>query len=116
MSSTILLQQKLFGLLELDAEGKVLYSRIEMEDNSRGSSADVTGHDFYSEVASFLNVKEFQQCVDDFNRSSKRASSFVFNCDYADSIVPVRVLLARIRQRTNNNRLQSLLMHIKKIY
>ena len=114
MSSMILSQQKLFGLLELDAAGTVLYSRLEGDGNLDGSAADVAGHNFYSEVAPFMNVEEFHQRLDTFNRSSEQAKSFVFNCDYEDGAVPVRVLLARIRERTNGDHIKSLLVHIKK--
>jgi hypothetical protein len=114
MSSLILSRQKLFGLLELSAAGTVLYSRIEVEGDSDGSPPDVTGHNFYSEVASFMNVEEFQQRLDTFDRGSEHANSFFFNCDYEDGTVPVRVLLARIRERTNSDHKRSLLVHIKK--
>ena len=114
MSSSILSRQKLFGLLELDAAGTVLYSRIETEGGPDGSPSDVRGHNFYTEVATFLNVEEFHQRLDTFNRGVEHANSFVFNCDYEDGAVPVKVLLARIRERTNGDHTRSLLVHIKK--
>ena len=114
MSHSILSRQKFFGLLELDAAGTVLYSRIETEGGTDGSPSDVTGHNFYSEVASFLNVEEFHQRLENFDRSSEHANSFAFSCDYEDGAVPVRVLLARIRERTNGDQTQSLLVHIRK--
>ena len=114
MSRSILARQKLFGLLELDAAGTVLYSRIEPEGGTDCPPSDVTGHNFYSEVAPFLNVEEFHYRLDIFGSGSEHAYSFVFNCDYADGSVPVRVLLARVRERTNGDHTQSLLVHIKK--
>jgi len=114
MSRSILSRQKLFGLLELDEAGTVLYSRVGAEGDPDGSPSDVRGHNFYSEVASFLNVEEFHQRLDTFDRGGEHASSFIFNCDYEDGAVPVRVLLARIRQRTNADHPRSLLVHIKK--
>jgi len=112
----ILRQQKLFGLLELDAAGTVLYSRLEGDGpgNLDCSVADVAGHNFFSEVASFLNVVEFQQRLEIFSSSSEQANSFEFNCDYEDGAVQVRVLLARVRERSNDYRTKSLLVHIKK--
>lgn len=109
-------QQKLFGLLELDQAGTVLYARLEGNNKLTSSLPDVAGHNFYSEVASFQNVKEFHQRLDAFSCSSEQADSFVFNCNYEDGTVPVRVLLARIRERTNGYRTKSLLVHIKKAY
>jgi two-component system cell cycle response regulator DivK len=114
MSSMILSQQKLFGLIELNPEGTVLYSRLEGDDNLDDPAINVEGLNFFSEVAPFQNVEEFQQRLDTFNRSREHANSFVFNCDYEDGAVPVRVLLARIRERSNDGRTKSLLVHIKK--
>jgi hypothetical protein len=114
MSSMILSQQKLFGLLELDAAGTVLYSRLDGDDKLNDPATVVAGHNFFSEVAPFLNVEEFHQRLDTFNMSSEHANSFFFNCDYEDGAVPVRVLLARISSRSNDNRTKSLLVHIKK--
>jgi hypothetical protein len=114
MSRLLLAQQKLFGLLELDAAGTVLYSRLECDDNLGTPALELAGLNFFSEVVPFLNVEEFHQRLDTFNRGSEHANSFVFNCDYADGAVPVRVLLARIRERTNGDPTKSLLVHIKK--
>ena len=114
MSRFILSRQNLFGLLELDAVGTVLYSGIEREGVPDGSPSDMRGHNFYSEVAPFLNVEEFHQRLDTFDRGGEHANSFVFNCDYEDGAVPVRVLLARMSGRTNGDPTQSLLVHIKK--
>lgn len=116
MSSVILRQQKLFGLLELDAAGTVLYSRLEGDGtgNLDCSVADVAGRNFFSEVVSFLNIEEFQQRLETFNSGCEQANSFEFNCDYEDGAVAVRVLLARIRERANDYRTKSLLVHIKK--
>ena len=114
MSSVILSQKKLFGLLELDAAGTVLYSRLEGDSNARGSAADVAGHNFFSEVAPFTNVEEFHLRLDAFDRSAEHALSFAFICNYEDGPAPVRVLLARIREQSDGGRTKSLLVHIKK--
>jgi photoactive yellow protein len=116
LSRVILQQQKLFGLLELDAAGTVLYSRLEgnATGNLNCAVAEVEGRNFFSEVASFLNVEEFHQRLETFSQSSEQANSFEFNCDYEDGAVQVRVLLARVRERSNNCETNSLLMHIKK--
>lgn len=114
MGHSILSQRKLFGLLELDAAGTVLYSRIEAEAGSDGSPSDVTGRNFYSEVTSFLNAEEFHQRLDSFTRSSQQADSILFTCQYEDGPVPVKVLLARIRERSGDDVTKSILVHIKK--
>jgi hypothetical protein len=111
MSASLLTTQELLlGLFELDDGGKVLYYRLD----STGSSPDMTGHNFYDEVAPFENVKEFRQCVTDFTRSAKPADSFDFACHYDGSDHPVRVLLARIGERVNRHNTKSVLVHIRR--
>ena len=109
MSAWVLTAQELLGLFELDDAGKVLYHRLE----SAGTSPDMTGHNFYDEVASFQNVEEFRQCVTDFRRSAKAADSFDFDCHYDGSDHTVRVLLARICERVNRKNTKSVLVHIR---
>ena len=111
MSASLLTAQELLGLFELDAAGKVLYYRMD----SACTSPDMTGHNFYDEVAPFDNVEEFRRCVTDFTQSAKAADSFDFDCHYQGSDHPVRVLLARIRERVDRNNTKSVLVHIRQV-
>jgi hypothetical protein len=61
MSASLLNQEKLFGLFELDTLGTVLYSRIEPDGESDGAAPNVAGHNFYNEVAPFDNAEEFRR-------------------------------------------------------
>ena len=110
MSVSLLTKQELLGLFELDDAGKVLYYRMD----STGTWPDMTGHNFYDEVAPFANVAEFRQCVTDFTQGVKAADSFDFDCHYDGSDHPVRVLLARIRERVDRNNTKSILVHIRR--
>lgn len=92
----------------------MLYSRIEGDGGGHSSAPEVTGRNFFSEVASFLNVGEFRECLDRFRRGSQPASSIPFTCQYADGPVRVKVLLARMQERSAHDLTQSLLVHIKK--
>ena len=111
MSSLILAPRKLFGLLELDPRGTVIFSKFEGEEKLAGA-VDVVGRNFFSEVATFLNVAEFRQRFETFDSKPEPSSSFTFNCDYEDGAVPVRVLLARLREDTKYP--ESVLVYIKK--
>jgi hypothetical protein len=111
MSSLIFASQKLFGLLELDPQGTVIFSKLEGDEKSAGV-VDVVGRNFFSEVATFANVAEFQQRFENFDSNAEPSSSFMFNCDYEDGAVPVRVLLARLREDTKYP--ASVLLYIKK--
>ena len=112
MSSLILGSQKLFGLLELDLQGTVIFSKLEGEEKL-APAADLVGRNFFSEVANFLNVAEFQRHFETFDNNPRGgSSSFIFNCDYEDGAVPVKVLLARLREDTMFP--GSVLVYIKK--
>ena len=111
MSSLILGPQKLFGLLELDQRGTVIFSKLEGDEKLAGT-VDVVGRNFFSDVATFLNVAEFRQRFETFDSNPEPSSSFSFNCDYEDGAVPVRVLLARLKEDTKYP--ASVLVYIKK--
>jgi hypothetical protein len=105
--------RKLFGILELDSAGTVLYNRFD-PDGGGGAAADMTGRNFYTEVAPFRNVGEFRQRLDCFSRGTEPAHSMDFTCDYEDGPLPVRVLLARIRERSQAEATKSILVHIRR--
>jgi len=107
--------RKFYGLLELDAAGTVLYSRAEPDGAPPGDPPpDLTGRNFYTEVAPFSNVEEFRHQLDLFRRGQQPASSFDFTCEYEDGPLTVRVLLARIRERAEQETTKSILAHIRK--
>jgi hypothetical protein len=114
MSGSLLSAQELFGLFELDAAGTVLYYRIESDGEPDDTLPDMAGHNFYDEVAPFENVEEFRRCVTQFTRGESPADSFKFDCRYDGRVQPVKVLLARIRERVNRNKTKSVLMHIRR--
>lgn len=113
MDTLSLTNRNLFGLLELDPAGMVLYSRID-RDNDQDATPDLNGSNFFTEVVSFLNGAEFRQRIENFTQRDIPAESFTFDCKFEDCMVPVRVLLARMRERSDGNRTKSVLVHIKK--
>ena len=107
--------RKLFGLVELDAAGTVLYTRFESDGaRENGVAPDYMGCNFYTEVASFRNVADLRSEIDKFSRGSQPAHSIDFICDYEDGPVQARVLLARIRERSQADETKSVLMHIRR--
>ena len=107
--------RKLFGLVELDAAGTVLYTRFETDGMSpNGNAPDYRGQNFYMEVAPFRNVAEFKKHFDQFSRGSQAALSLDFVCEYEDGPLHVRVLLARIRERSETDVTKSVLVHIRR--
>lgn len=103
------------GLVELDHAGTVLYSRI--DGGAPGAaSADICGSNYYTDVAPFANVAEFGERLGRFAAGRNPAASFVFDCRCHDGrIVPVRVLLARMRRRADGGAAESMLVHIRKL-
>ncbi|HEX8145475.1 MAG TPA: hypothetical protein VF553_23100 [Pyrinomonadaceae bacterium] len=114
MSASVIVNQKFFGLVELGADGTVLYSRIEGDSDRPCPAPNITGRNFFSEIAPFQNVEEFKKCLDSFCRSSQQANSIPFTCLYEDGPVRVKVLLARVRERSEHDVTKSILVHIRK--
>jgi hypothetical protein len=114
MSASVMVEQKFFGLVELGADGTVLYSRIEGDDDRHFPTPSITGRNFYSEVLPFRNVEEFHNCLNSFIRGSQQAKSFLFACQYEDGPVQVKVLLARVHERSEQDVTKSMLVHIRK--
>lgn len=107
---------RFYGLVELDSAGTILYSRVEPDGGvSSARSPDLSGRNFYTEVAPFRNVGEFRHQIELFGRDEQAASSFDFTCQYEDGPLTVRVLLARIRERTGENTMKSTLVHIRRV-
>jgi hypothetical protein len=115
MSTALLDQQKLFGLFELDPLGTVLYSRIELEDKALEEAPNVAGHNFFEEVAPFENVAELRRRISNFLNSDGQAENFHFTCQCDTGPLPVKVLLARIRERSGGEHTKSILVHIRKV-
>src|ERR1043166_8766464 len=91
---------ELFGLFELDPSGTVLYHRVDPPPpgESRALAVNISGLNFYDEVAPFENTKEFREYVTEFTHSAKFADSFYFECQRQGNGQPVKVLLARISE------------------
>lgn len=107
--------RKLYGLIEIDPAGTVLYTRFEGEAAASFATPDPSGRNFYTEVAPFRNVGEFRQQLDDFSRGSLPAHSIDFTCHYEDGPLPVRLVLARIRERNEGDVTKSILVHIRSV-
>jgi hypothetical protein len=114
MNTSLAEEQGFFGLFELDDSGTVLYSRIEIDGRSNGTGTSLTGQNFFKEVAPFQNIEEFRHRITKFAQSDAQADNFIFTCRINDGSMPVRVLLARIRERSNQDHTKSILVHIRK--
>ena len=114
MNAANVIAHKFYGLLELDTNDTVLYSRAEGDDGVERPPDDLVGRNFYASVTQFRNVEDFRELLARFVRSRDRAGGFSFVCEYADGDVPVKVLLANIRELTDNRHTSAILLHIRK--
>jgi hypothetical protein len=114
MNTSLLEEQNFFGLFELDDSGTVLYSRIEAEGRSHAERAHLNGQNFFHEMVPFENKEEFRKRIARFARSQIQADNFIFNGRINNGSLPVRVLLARITERSNADHTKSILVHIRK--
>lgn len=111
--------QKLFGLFELDANGTIIYSRdfSPLEISAAATTATtLVGRNFFDEVASFKNVEEFRRHFKYFMRGSNARENFIFDCDFDEAVVPVKVKMAQISEReSDSNRTKLVIVDIRKI-
>jgi hypothetical protein len=114
MSAETLARPALLGMFELDVAGTVLYSHADAPDPARGPAPDLAGRNFFDEAADFSNAGELRRRVNLFRVSGAQADSFDFTCEYEDGPAPVRILLARIRERTDHDNHSSVLIHIRR--
>ena len=114
MSARTLARPALCGMFELDAAGTVLYSRAGADGPAGGPAPDLTGRNFFDEAADFSNAAELRRRVNLFRASDAQADSFDFVCEYDDGPVPVRILLARIRERAGSDDSSSVLIHLRR--
>ena len=103
-----------FGLLELDTAGTVLYYRHEQEGHSGGPVPDITGLNFFTDFASVGKVEEFRNHFNSFSVSDEPARSFNLTLRFERTVLSVRVLMGRIRKRSDRGSTRSILVHIRK--
>ena len=113
MSMPAVTRRRLYGLFELNDAGTVLYSRVEPDGKPGDAQADVAGRNFYEEVAPFENVEEFRRRVAEFFKGVGSADSFDFDYRLDGTVITVRVLLARVRERMSGTSTKSVLVHIR---
>lgn len=114
MSTVVSRVEPLFGLLELDAEGMVLYYNPEKDRNSAPGRPDIVGQNLFRDVALAANVREFQDYLNNFWQSRDPARSLNFTFDFGQKPVAARVLLARIHERSELGGKESILVHIRR--
>ena len=114
MSTSLIPTQRPLGLFELDAEGTILFSRLEPDGRpGDGRGAELAGRNFYEEVAAFDNADELRRMIKGFLRGGGPADSFDFTSRSGGEAVPLRVLLARVRERSDAGSTAAVILHLR---
>lgn len=114
MSATATTRQKLLGMFELDSSNTVRYSRFEGEGRVADPAApDICGASLFDAAQPFSNSEEFRRRINSFRSNGAHADSFDFTFDYEDGPLPVRVLMARVRESSEADSAKSVLIHVR---
>jgi len=113
MNAVVNIPDKLFGFFELDTAGTVLYSRTTCDSN-HSVFLDLNGRNFFEELVKFENREEFRRLVNHFVDSETQADSFTFTCCCDEGLMPIRVLLARLRALRDGEQKTLTLLHIRR--
>lgn len=108
----------LYGVFEISDDGTVLYSRQKSagaDTFSFAKPAQIIGHNFYDEIIPFENTEKFRQCVVRFIKSDFASKNFIFDCHINGHNFPVKVMLVRVTDRTNNERARMTIVDIREI-
>ncbi len=101
------------GLFELNNDGTVLYSRFRQNNQLLNMNAEMVGHNFFEEVAGFENVRELRRIFNNFVKSNKFTDNFIFDCQFPDEIVRVRVMMVRAFENNYPNPADIVILDIR---
>jgi photoactive yellow protein len=88
-----------FGLLELDKSGAVIRYSPASEQNSDVKAQDVLGRQFFTEVISNKQVKDFQARFNLFMAHGQSVDRFSASFDSEEGQIKVQILLAKISEK-----------------
>jgi hypothetical protein len=114
MNTSPVAERNFFGLFELDDAGTVLYSKAESDTNADKEGVNLAGHNVFKEVLACENGEELQRRINRFIAGEAQSDNFLFHCRNNNGMAPVRVLRTRIRERSNGEKMKSILVHIRK--
>lgn len=104
-----------FGLLELSADGTILYYRPDEKEDQKVNNSDLVGLNILTRVTPLAQSGKFQERLRNFQRSQAPADSFHLTFDSEDGVVVrAKVLLAHIREQSETGATDSTLVHIRR--
>lgn len=102
-----------FGLLELDASGKVLYFKAEKNEASDAPAADLVGLNFFTDVPAVAGAKELRERFHGFRLVHAPSESFIYNFPPEQGGARAKVMLARVHEQSILGNLDSILVDIR---
>ena len=111
MATPIPHHEPLYGLLELDAAGTIIYYT---PDERADGAAHVVGRNFFTDIAPMANGAEFRELLNSFRLSHEPARRFDFTFQLGQASCRAHVLLARIREQSELGSAESVLVNIKR--
>ncbi len=105
--------QKLFGLFELDSDGKIIYSRDFSKLGFAATNVALVGRNFFDEVAPFNNVEEFRRHFKYFVKSDQPTENFIFDCQYDGAVISVKVKISQVSEREFDERKNLFIVDIR---
>lgn len=91
-----------YGLLELDASGLVVRYAPAFEQNPDIKSADILGHNFFTEVVSATEVTDYQARFRLFMAQGQSTDKFSATFTSEHGPVKVQIRLARILEKSEH--------------
>ena len=111
--ATYLTANNASGLFELNNDGTVLYSRLRQNNRLLNASQEMVGHNFFEEIAGFENVRDLRRIFNNFVKSNKFTDNFIFDCQFTEEIVRVRVMMVRAFENSYPNPADIVIMDIR---
>jgi hypothetical protein len=102
-----------FGLFELDADWTVLYYKPDIRETSGNGDSEFVGRNLLTEVPALALSREFQDRLNDFRKSHAPADSFHYTFSSERGQIQVKILLARLHERSGLDSTESILLHIR---
>lgn len=101
------------GLLEMDYSGTILYYERERDGASGGDAPDLVGRNLFTDVTPVSCSPDFRRLVKGFCDGHAPNASFQCAVRIGDRDLPVRVLLARLHEKSQAGRRDSVIVQIK---
>lgn len=113
--ASLLVFPDIFGFYELDSEGTVLYSRIKREGKFEKADSLLIGRNFFDDVLMSKNVNALRRRFKNFMDRGDTSDNFVFEYDGYDAVVPLKILIVNVAEKSGAERENLIFVEIRQI-